>query len=158
MIKSLHVDIAVLILYLRDTQVVITLFFTLIFRPFSQPCHLHTCSLLSRFSCHYCFPPCFRAIALLFDPQFLWILMIQWLYPLSYSSFTLSNLIDWGPGRFLRDFWWLYTNYTFQREVSSPSLSSSVSSSPSSERCPPSLDLGVTFPSTTVGTKAVCIV
>ena len=67
--------------------------------------------------------------------------------------FTLSPSINWGPDRFHQDFWWLYTNYRFQREVSSPSLPSSTSSSPTSIRCPPSLDSSVRSPSTTVGTK-----
>ena len=35
-----------------------------------------------------------------------------WLYPsfYSYSSITLFHSMKWGPDRFLRDFWWLYTN------------------------------------------------
>ena len=32
-------------------------------------------SLLSRFSCYHCFPPCFCVIILLFDPQLLRTLM-----------------------------------------------------------------------------------
>ena len=46
---------------------VIALFFTLIFQPFSQPCHSYTRSPLSPFPCYPCFPPCFHAIDLLFD-------------------------------------------------------------------------------------------
>ena len=107
-----------LLLYVSLT--VIALFFTLIFRPFSQPCHLHIRSLLSHFSCYHCFPPCIHVIALLSNPQFSRTLMTQQLYPLSYSSFTLSHSMNWGPDRFLWDFWWLYTNYRFQREVSGP--------------------------------------
>ena len=39
--------------------------FTLIFRPFSQPCHPHIRSPLSLFPCYPCSPPCFHAIDLL---------------------------------------------------------------------------------------------
>ena len=42
---------------------VIALFFTLIFRLFSQPCHSYIRSPLSPFPCY----PCFHAIDLLFD-------------------------------------------------------------------------------------------
>ena len=48
-------------------RVVITLFFTLIFYLFSQPCHPHTRSSLSLYPCYLCFPPCFHAIYLLSD-------------------------------------------------------------------------------------------
>ena len=46
---------------------VIALFFTLILRPFSQPCHPHICSSLTLFPCYLCFPPCFHANNLLFN-------------------------------------------------------------------------------------------
>ena len=52
---------------LWEMQSVIALFFTLIFRLFSQPCHSYTRSPLSPFPCYPCFPPCFHAIDLLFD-------------------------------------------------------------------------------------------
>ena len=89
--------------------------------------------------------PCFCVIILLFDPRLLRTLMTWRLYPLSYSSFTLFHFMNWGPDRFLWDFWWLYANYRFQREVSSPSLPSSASSLLNSIRCLPSLDSGVTL-------------
>ena len=47
---------------------VIVLFFTLIFRPFSQPFNLHTHLLLLHFSYYHCFQSCFHVIDLLFDP------------------------------------------------------------------------------------------
>ena len=77
-----------------ENKIVIVLFFTLIFCLFSQPCHPHTRSLLLYFSCDHCFLPCFCVIILLFDPRFSQILMIQRLYLLSYSSFTLPHMTN----------------------------------------------------------------
>jgi len=77
-------------------------------------------------------------------------------YPLSYSSFTLFDSKR-GPDRFHSRLRMVILTIRFQSEVSSPSLPSS-SPSHSSIRCPPSTDSGVAFPSTTVGTKAACIV
>ena len=48
---------------------VIALFFMLIFRPFSQPCHPHPRSPLSLFPCYHCSLPCFCAFQLLFDSR-----------------------------------------------------------------------------------------
>ena len=94
---------------LRTNPNVIALLFTLIFRPFSQPCHPHTRLLLSLYPCYLRFPPCFHVINLLFNS---WTFMTWWLYPsfYSYSSFTLIHSMKWGPDRFPWDFWWLYAN------------------------------------------------
>ena len=42
--------------------------------------------------------------------------MTWWLYPLSYSSFTLFHSMNWGPDRFLRDFWWLLLTTDFREK------------------------------------------
>ena len=46
---------------------VIALFFTLIFHPFSQPCHPYNRSPFLLLSCYLCFPLCLCVIDLLFD-------------------------------------------------------------------------------------------
>ena len=74
-----------------DTSL-IALFFTLIFRSFSQPCHLHTCSLVSLFSCYQLFSTlllCYQLAIHFMTLTNSYDLMTIPLY--SYSSFTLFH-------------------------------------------------------------------